>query len=249
MAYRILLIDDERWVRTSLKRVIEKTELPFTVVKEASHGLEGLDWLKEHEADLIITDVKMPVMEGLQFVREIRERSREQHIIVISGYDDFHYVQQALRSGVYDYLLKPVETEDMAQCLGKWMEREAQRRSMQANAAVPSDSAALSPVEQVIDYIRANLAGDLTLTEAAARVHLNPSYLSQLFKQQLNRNFVDFIVEARMDEAKRLLQVTSLRISEVADRVGYADVAYFSNTFKKWNGCTPTEFRKAAVQS
>ncbi|NOU93596.1 response regulator [Paenibacillus sp. LMG 31456] len=244
--YQVLLVDDERWVRTSLKRVLEKTELPFSVAKEASNGLEALDWLEDHEADLILTDVRMPVMEGLAFVQEVRKQDSGQQVILVSGYDDFQYVQQALRLGVIDYLLKPVEMEDMRRCLVKWMEhKQAQQldRTM-AIKATNEDKLHKSSIEQVKEYIQAHLAGDITLTEAAARVHLNPSYLSQLFKQQLNRNFVDYIVEVRMEAAKRLLCCTSLRINEVADRVGYADVAYFSNTFKKWNGCTPSEFRK-----
>ncbi|MFC6453311.1 response regulator transcription factor [Paenibacillus vulneris] len=243
--YRVLLIDDERWVRISLKKVIEKTGLPFHVVHEASDGLEALDWLKSGEADLILTDVKMPVMEGLRFVQELRLNDRTQSIIVISGYDDFQYVQQALRSGVFDYLLKPVELEEMRACLTKWMNQYRPPSDEAARRPAPlSKPLEQSPIGQVQDYIRAHLSGDITLTKAAALVHLNPSYLSQLFKQQLNRNFIDYVAEMRMEEAKRLLSATSLRISEIADRVGYSDVAYFSNTFKKWNGCTPSEYRR-----
>ncbi|WP_028552245.1 response regulator transcription factor [Paenibacillus sp. UNC451MF] len=248
--YRVMLIDDERWVRTSLKKVIEKTGLPFSVIKEASDGLEALDWLKSNEADLIMTDVKMPVMEGLRFVQEVRVRNRGQPIIVVSGYDDFQFVQQALRSGVFDYLLKPVELEDMRLCLNKWMsQHQPPLQGEVPKAPVTQHKLEQSPIEQVQAYIRTHLSGEITLTRAAALVHLNPSYLSQLFKQQLNRNFVDYIVEVRMEEAKRLLSATSLRISEVADRVGYSDVAYFSNTFKKWNGCTPSEYRKEPGRS
>ncbi|MCR8633828.1 response regulator transcription factor [Paenibacillus radicis (ex Xue et al. 2023)] len=250
--YQVLLVDDERWVRTSLKRVLEKTELPFSVTKEASNGLEALDWLEDNKADLILTDVRMPVMEGLAFVQEVRKQDSGQQVILVSGYDDFQYVQQALRLGVIDYLLKPVEIEDMKRCLVKWMEhKQGQQleRSMANNKATNDDRLHKSPIEQVKEYIQAHLAGEITLTEAAARVHLNPSYLSQLFKQQLNRNFVDYIVEVRMEAAKRLLCCTSLRINEVADRVGYADVAYFSNTFKKWNSCTPSEFRKEQART
>ncbi len=248
--YRVMLIDDERWVRTSLKKVIEKTGLPFSVVKEASDGLEALDWLKSNEVDLIMTDVKMPVMEGLRFVQEVRQHNRGQPVIVVSGYDDFQYVQQALRSGVFDYLLKPVEQEDMQLCLAKWMNQHTPLQHAEApKIPVTPHKLEQSSVEQVQAYIHAHLSGEITLTKAAALVHLNPSYLSQLFKQQLNRNFVDYIAEVRMQEAKRLLSATSLRISEVADRVGYSDVAYFSNTFKKWNGCTPSEYRKEPGRS
>ncbi|WJH36053.1 AraC family transcriptional regulator [Paenibacillus sp. CC-CFT747] len=101
-----------------------------------------------------------------------------------------------------------------------------------------------SPVEQVIDLIRKRLPGDITLTEAAAAVHLNASYLSQLFKQRMNRTFVDYVLQVRMDEAERLLRHTSLRISEIAERLGYSDISGFSHTFKRLKGRSPSEFRK-----
>ncbi|UUZ90574.1 AraC family transcriptional regulator [Paenibacillus sp. P25] len=96
----------------------------------------------------------------------------------------------------------------------------------------------------MLRIIHESLPGDITLSEVAARVHLNPSYLSQLFKQEMNRKFSDYVAEARMEEAKRLLSWTSLRISEIADRLGYADISYFSGSFKKWTGRTPLDFRK-----
>ncbi|AEI39050.1 response regulator transcription factor [Paenibacillus mucilaginosus] len=241
--YSVLLVDDEKWVRTSLRKVIERTGLPFEVAREASHGLEALDILKEAPVDMVLTDVRMPVMNGMSFVQQLRQTAREQSVIVVSGYDDFAYVQGALRLGVTDYLLKPVEVEEMRACLEGWLQARAGGQAAGAPKA-SCDPADRSPVEQVLGYIREHLGGELTLTEAAARVHLNPSYLSQLFKQQLGRGFVEHIVEMRMEEAKRLLAATSLRVSEVAQRVGYTDVAYFSNTFKRSAGCTPTEYRR-----
>jgi YesN/AraC family two-component response regulator len=87
------------------------------------------------------------------------------------------------------------------------------------------------------------MPGDLTLNEAASKVHLNASYVSQLFKQKMNQNFIDYITERRMKEAAHLLKITSLRVSEVAERLGYKDLAYFSNSFKKWSGETPSQYR------
>jgi YesN/AraC family two-component response regulator len=102
----------------------------------------------------------------------------------------------------------------------------------------------LSAIEQVQQFISSNLSKDISLTDAAALVHLNPSYLSQLFKQQTGGKFVDYVIEMRMEEAKKLLLKTSLRVSEIAERLGYGDISYFSSTFKKLIGCTPLEYRK-----
>ncbi|TXK81470.1 response regulator [Paenibacillus sp. N3.4] len=242
----ILMIEDERWVRTAIKRTVERTELPFTLLKECSNGLEALDWLKNNPVDLILADIRMPVMDGLTFVNQLRAIKQDQSVIIISGHDDFSYVQKCLRAGVFDYLLKPVEVDEMKACLEKWMKQRT--RTVNPVPDYPlKDPEEMSSVERVIQLIKNKLPGDVTLTEAAAAVHLNPSYLSQLFKQRMNQTFVDYVIQMRMDEAERLLVHTSLRISEIAQRLGYTDLSYFSNTFKRIKGKSPSDFRKAML--
>ncbi|UJF34858.1 response regulator transcription factor [Paenibacillus hexagrammi] len=244
--YTMLLIEDERWVRTAIKRTVERTGLPFTITGELENGLAALDWLKNNPVDLILADIRMPVMDGLTFIQQLRLDNRDQSIIIISGHDDFSYVQQCLRAGVFDYLLKPVEIDEMKACLEKWVKYQISRQKSDSEV-FHKDPAEMSAVEKVIELIKSQLPGDITLTEAAAAVHLNPSYLSQLFKQRMNQTFVEYVLQLRMNEAERLLTHTSLRISEIAERLGYTDVAYFSSTFKRLKGVSPSEFRKACL--
>lgn len=248
--HTVLLVEDERWVRVSLRQIIHKTEMPFRVVHECQNGLEAMDWLNANEADLVITDIRMPVMDGITLTQLLLEKKPRQMIAIVSGHDDFDYVQSALRSGVSDYLLKPIEIKDMAASLRRIEEklRLSRQREEPATPEVKEPSE-LSAVEQVIMLIKSRIPGDITLQEAAAHVHLNASYLSQLFKQQTKSNFVDYVLNLRMEEAKRLLCKTSLRISEIAERVGYSDVAYFSNTYKRITGQTPSEYRRQVQQS
>lgn len=256
----ILLVDDERWVRTALRKVIERCDQPCQIVRECANGQEALDWLASHEADVVITDVRMPVMDGIALVQALRERTNPPEVVMISGYDDFPYLQFALRAQVADYLLKPVEVEEMRRCLETLLDRlmkagNSLTESPSGAGAESSTSAAFpeemtdSPIRQAVRYIDAALPGDVSLQEVAARVHLNPSYLSQLFKQQMNMNFIDYVLEQRMARAKQLLAQTSLRISEIAERVGYSDLAYFSNAYKRVTGMTPTEYRKSGGSS
>ncbi|MBD0379682.1 response regulator transcription factor [Paenibacillus sedimenti] len=249
--YKILLMDDERWVRTSVKKVIERTQLPFTVVHEAPNGLEALDWLKGNTVDLAITDVNMPVMDGLQFIRALSQLNLPIETIIFSGHDDFQYAQQAMRLGARDYLVKPVLVEDMAACLQRlanYLENKKKQSQLTRTAVLTTDFTTepkeLSAVEQVMAYVKDKLPGEVTLQEAAAKVHLNPSYLSHLFKQQTKINFIDYVMKQRMEEAKKLLSTTALSISNIADRLGYNDLSYFSNTFKKYVGQSPSEYRK-----
>ncbi|NOU86131.1 helix-turn-helix domain-containing protein [Paenibacillus sp. LMG 31460] len=240
--YKVILVDDERWVRVVLRKAVEQTKLPFEIVQECANGLEAIDALQKHEADLVISDVKMPIMDGIALAEQMTQVSA--NLILVSGYDDFQLAQQAIRFGVKDYLLKPVEMEAMADCLGRWMQDRTTKsaRHLADSPLIGTDE--LSAIEQVQQFIGSNLSRDITLTDAAALVHLNPSYLSQLFKQQTGGKFVDYVIEMRMEEAKKLLIKTSLRVSEIAERLGYGDISYFSSTFKKLTGCSPLEYRK-----
>lgn len=237
---KLLLVDDERWVRTALRHTIEKLDLPFQVVQECANGLEALDWIKENHADLVLSDIRMPVMDGLTFLREIRQWRENQDVVLITVYDEFQYVQQALRYGAFDYLIKPVDADELAACLTKWLRRKEQEKP----PVLVAEEIDLSPVRKVIRFIKTAPPGNVTLAEAARHVHMNPSYLSQLFKHEMNINFVDYVTSLRMTEAKRLLLSTTLRISEIACRLGYNDIAYFSNMFRKIVGISPSEYRK-----
>ncbi|MDG5785987.1 response regulator [Evansella sp. AB-P1] len=238
--YDILLVEDERWVRTAIRKVIEKTGLPFRVVMEATNGMEALNWLQIHTVSLIVTDIRMPLMDGLALTKYIREKDIRSDIIIVSGHDEFNYAQQAIQSGVFNYLLKPVEHKDMEDCLKKWMELKEDHKEVRTEEEINEE---LSSIEQVIRIIRQATPGSISLKEAANQVHLNASYLSQLFKEQTGKNFNEYAKEVRMSEAKNLLLRTSLRISEVAERLGYSDLAYFTNSFKKFYGTTPSKYR------
>ncbi|MEH7415514.1 response regulator [Neobacillus drentensis] len=243
MRKTILLVDDERWVRTALKWTINMLNLPLHVVHECENGLEALDWIKNHNVDLIISDIRMPIMDGLSFVKELSYLNKKQDVVVISVHDEFQFVQQALRTGVTDYLLKPVEETELKACLEKWLDRQAKDIEIKkVDESLPS-----STIDRVLQYLEKTPLDQITLKDAAESVHMNPSYLSQLFKQQLNKKFVDYLTELRIEESKRLLRNTTLRMSEIAERVGYADLAYFSNNFKRITGCSPSEFRKSAI--
>ncbi|MCM3630447.1 response regulator [Paenibacillus glycanilyticus] len=242
--YSVLVVEDERWVRVVLREVLRETGLPFQIVQECTNGLEALDWLQGHTADIVLADVKMPVMDGVSFIERLAGLKDSPSVVFISGYDDFQAARKALRCGVIDYLMKPVEAEELAGTLGKWMkEQERKREATQSPAAPSSEEGQSEIMERVLRLIHER-PGHVSLNGIAAQVHMNASYLSQYFKQHTGRNFTDYVAGLRLEEAKMLVARTSLRISEIAERLGYSDIAYFSNTFKKTTGKSPLDFRR-----
>lgn len=245
--HQILLVEDERWVRTVIRKTVKKTGLPLQIVHEAKNGLEAYDWLSTNRVDLVLTDIRMPAMDGIALIEEVRRLEIGTDVVIISGHDDFAYTRQAIRLGAYDYLLKPIELEGMIETLKKWINEKETRERDRQKVKIPENINDLSPIEQVIIYIESLPSKDISLAEAANKVHLSPSYFCKLFKKKTGTNFSDYIMNIRLQEASRLLEKTSLRISEIAERLGYTDLAYFSNSFKKLNGVTPSQFRKSKL--
>jgi len=239
----VLLVEDEKWVRVALRKVIEKSSMPIQVVHEAANGLAALDWLRSHEVDLVLTDIRMPVMDGITLLKEIRKHGYKCDVVIVSGHDDFSYAREAIRHGAIDYLLKPVEVEHIESCIEHWQElwRGGGTYKEEAKSCSPQEQSA---VEQVIHYIKTNQVYSMTSCEAAELVHLNPSYFSKLFRNSMGMTFTDYMTNHRLEEAKRLLEVTAMRVNEIAERLGFTDIAYFSNTFKKNCGLTPSEYRR-----
>lgn len=115
--YRIYLADDETWVVIGLKKQIEKSGLPFQVIGEANNGVAAMEEILEKKPDVLISDIRMPGLNGLQLLEKLREKGLDVKVIFISGYAEFEYAQSAIRMGTFDYLLKPVEQEKLDQVL------------------------------------------------------------------------------------------------------------------------------------
>lgn len=115
--YRILIVDDERIIRVGLKKIIDWDEHGIEIAGEASNGLEALESFRSLKPDLVLTDIKMPVMDGFELIKEIRKDSAKTKIIIISGYDDFQYAKEALKYGVENYIIKPINKEELSSTL------------------------------------------------------------------------------------------------------------------------------------
>jgi len=108
---KVILIDDEEIIREGLRQEIDWESLNMTVVGEAEDGLAALDLVATITPDIVITDIRMPFMNGLEIIEKIKAKNPETYIIIISGHDEFQYAQRALKLGAYDYLLKPIDLE------------------------------------------------------------------------------------------------------------------------------------------
>ena len=117
--FKVMIVDDEPIIRTGLKHVVDWGELGFKIVSEAKNGLDALKKLEEEPVDLIITDIKMPQMDGIELLEVLREKNNDVSVVLLSGFAEFAYAQKGLSLGAIDYLLKPMDPTNIKEVLEK----------------------------------------------------------------------------------------------------------------------------------
>ena len=236
---RMLCVDDEPLVRTLLCTCIDWQALGIEIAGEAGNAQEALSLAEALDPDIICLDICMPGMNGIDLAAELKKRKPKLFIVIISGHDTFAYAQQCIRLGVTDYLLKPINEEQLTQVMGDILKR------IRPEALLLSRSR--GSIREVLAYLKENFRNpDLTLQSAADRFFMNPSYLSRAFKQDTGKTFVAYLTGLRVEEAARLLSDGDLRSYEAGEQVGIPDAKYFGVCFKKYKGLTLAEFRKRA---
>ncbi len=250
-----MVVDDEPGALQQLTDYIARADSGFHVAAKALGGEEALFDLKLIKPDLIITDIRMPQIDGLQLIDRLQQAGWRGQAAIISGHDDFGYAQQAIRLGVCEYLLKPVFPENIRDLLERVRARFEKDQAelsklrhqiqseLQAGPAANEDEVLPGYLLQAKSYIREHYMEALTLTQVAKSVAVNPTYLSARFVKHCGVNFLEYLTGYRVDKAKHLLEHTNLQIQEVAYQVGYADLAYFSRIFRRETGQTPGAYR------
>ncbi|MBE1554540.1 response regulator transcription factor [Sporosarcina limicola] len=233
----VLLVDDEKVIRKGIKKLLEDVITGYKVMWEASNGCEALEIANIEVPDLVITDIRMPEMNGIDFISYFKKRHPLVSVIVISGHDDFIYVREALKLGVKDYLLKPISRSDLASILQNINNEYANSDDV----INPGESINISKIK---DIIRKNLEKEITLNFISNTLNLHPNYISQLFKRKTNIKLSEYIMQQRIDKSKELLTQTQLKIYDIAHLVGYVNSKHFSVVFKKVVGKTPYQYRQ-----
>lgn len=237
----VFIADDEMWITIGLKKLIEKSGQPFTVVGEANNGVAALEELEKKRPDILFTDIRMPGYNGLELLEKLKEKGLDMKVIFVTGYADFEYAQTAIRLGAFDYLLKPIDEEKLGEVLERLLESEGEQGDSESE--VP-----FTTVQCIIQEIRERYAEPITLTDLAKKYGISISHLSGLLKEELQLSFSEYVASKRIQKAKELLADERLSIEEIAEQVGYSDYFYFTKVFKKNTGISPSKYRKNLLQ-
>lgn len=244
----IFLADDDRIIRMGLRKILSRESEEYAVIGEAANGEDALEQMRLCMPDLLITDIKMPIMDGTELIRKIREYRWPVRTIVLSGFDEYNFVRGTLKNGATDYLLKPINRTELldlveAICMDlKAIEGVSQQAVLPSQADDQDLNGIIGTCKQ---YIQKHYAEKITLASMAAYSNFSECYFSSLFKKLTGQNFNDYLCEVRIKKAMELLTAFPRdKIYEVSMKVGYSEVVTFNRNFKKVTGITPREFCK-----
>lgn len=250
--FKILVVDDESLVRRGIVMETDWNALDCMVVAEASNGEEGLEAARRYRPDLIICDIRMPKMDGIEMLTRLREEGNEAHVIFLTAYSDFSYAQSAIRLSASDYLLKPFEDGELEKtvlAIKNKMEAKKQEGDTAHEQDVLSHSSIRKGekskyVTEALNYIKEHYGEyDISVRKIAESLGLSEGHLSHIFKKETDYTINAYITRYRIRSAMKLLQNCRYKVYEVAEMVGYKDITYFSTIFKKIAGVTPSEYQ------
>lgn len=255
--FKVLVVDDEVYVRKGIVLETDWQALGCLVVAEAENGLEGLDAAHKYNPDLIISDIRMPKLNGLEMLRRLREEGSDVQVIFLTAYSEFEYARNALKLLAADYILKPFEDGELEAAVNRvklQLSRRRQENHRQDAEKILSLSLKSGDkskyIMEAISYISSHYSeSDISVGTIARSLGISEGHLSHLFKKETDYTVMSYITRCRVRAAMKLLLNCRYKIYEVAELVGYKDIAYFSSTFKRIAGVSPSEYQGRSVET
>ena len=234
---KVMLVEDEVGTRNLLRIIVNWEEFHMKIVGEAQNGREALFRMQEEMPDLVVTDIKMPIMDGIALAEEIMEKYPAVKVIIVTAYDDFKYAQKALRAGAVDFILKPLKRQEVKDALlrvGRQIETV--------------EEGAKDVIDQIRDFIEENYAqSSLSLSKVAEKYYLNSSYLSRTFRKKTGVPFVEYLNKIRIKHACDYLKSGNWKVYEIAEKVGIPNPDYFGRCFRKYMGISVNDYKKSKI--
>jgi len=246
---KMIIVDDEVFILNSLETYIDWQSIGVEVVGAADNGTLAIELAVEKQADIILSDISMPNLSGIEMLEIIRKKQLLVEVIFISAHSNFNYAREAIRHGAFEYLLKPIREDVLLESVDRCAKKIREFREKSMNFADAADKWAQEPnsgkhlVNSAITYIRENYSKNISLTQVAQHIYISPSYLSKIFSSEMQETFSQYLLSYRINRAKELLRSTYDKVYEIALQVGYSDTAHFSKLFKQYTGQTPNQYR------
>jgi two-component system, response regulator YesN len=247
----LLIADDEELIRFTVRDMIAEFPFTFDRVLEASNGTELMKLFREESPRIVLTDIRMPGLSGLDALENLGEEREESIWILLTGYSDFEYARKALKLNVLDYLLKPPSPDELQKTLEEARSRIEEYERIRGerdeqegrDGPLPGNKGALL-AEQAKNIAEEQYDREIGIAQVAFMLQVTPNYLSAVFHNHTGMKFTRYLTDLRLEKAKKLLAESSLTVKEIAGRVGYGSGRYFSGLFRQETGISPTDYMK-----
>lgn len=249
--WKVMAADDESYIREALKKLISWEKMDCSLVCVCASGAQLLERIREEQPDIVITDIRMPGVDGLGVCKTLHETYPETQVILLSAYSEFDYARTAIRYDVCGYVLKIAVLEELPPAVEKAVHNlEKRSRELESRRQDDVQKEEMDSLYfQMQKYIEENISRKITLDEIAEALHANRSYLSRLYKSKSGVNLFDDILNRRIELARKYMRTTDKKVYEISQAVGFDDTGYFSRVFKKLTGMTPKEYRNEQKSS
>lgn len=251
---KLLIADDESVIREGLLR-LDWTKAGIAEVQAVDNGLDALRRFSVWKPDIVLTDIRMAGMNGLQLAQAVNEAGAACKLIILSGYGTFEYAKEAIHSGVFDFLLKPSNPDEIITVVKRAADEILKNSTVETRQAISRQREEIfrtnkeeGTIVMVLSYIEQNYMNDITLQSMSEYLHFTTAYLSRLIKKETSYNFTRILCIVRMVKAAELLSSTNLKVYEICERIGMGEPRYFGQLFSKTFGQTPLEYRKTNKQ-
>lgn len=256
---KLLIADDEVLIRRGLLSLPWES-IGIDEVCFAENGIDAKLILLENHIDILLSDIRMPGLTGLEVAGLVNQYSLDTAVILLTGFSEFEYAREAIKCNVYDYILKPLRPKDILETVTKAKERLERKRYQNQVVRQHEEKQGIfdtvtqiqncfagcnQQVKEMLDFIGQNFDQDITLNYLADKYHFSSTYVSKLFKKETGFPFSDILTAIRLMNAVEMLLEDKVKIVIICDDIGFKDQRYFSQVFKKVFGCTPLEYKKS----
>ncbi len=244
--YKVCVIEDETIIRKGLISAINWEQHNCTIVGEAINGAEGLKVIEKTKPDIIILDINMPIMDGLEMLSKLPANIYS--YIIVSGHSEFNYAKNAIKYNVTEYLLKPVDHNLFNEALGRAITDLKMKRDFLNNTTEKKDKYYIMDLDPQVDsvtlnkalgVIHQNIGCKITMETLEKATGQSSTSISNKFKKHLGVTFGEYLTNYRIQTSINLIKQLEFHLYEIAEKVGYNDYKYFNQVFKKTMGVSP----------
>lgn len=246
--YKILIVEDDSALRFIYSKKKVWSDCGFCIEDQASNGKDALALIEKKKYDLILTDIQMSFIDGIELLREMRSKNIQSEVVLVSSYDEFEYARQGLVLGATDYILKPAENNKLKEMLLRVKEKLDSKQEIAKEVKAAAKSLEIAVPEEgmphnICRYFSDNSDRIITLEEMSESFGFSKDYFGKLFKSHMGVSFNSFYSAVKIEKAKSLLKTGNYKNYEISDMLGYSTVDYFSKIFKEMTGVTPTQYK------